>query len=397
MGDLSVTVRMNGFVVEDRVLPVRRLVRVGEAEGAEVSFPGADVVVVRMGDRLALRGRHLEEGEQMDIALGPVSVTVEHTVRAHFPLEWAGLWDWRFCAAAVIMITAGAWVDAADAWVDTLPERESAGELIEVALGEAMSKEVVGKDASDANLAAVSAPGDAAGQSTLLVTPALAEGPRHLPDDLVTGIGWYAWYRAAVPEDDQLDGAYERFAWSTADRADRRRLAWAAYDRDEYEEAAWHYQWLVERDPSDVQARLRVAWAKKRMGHHDEEVAQYQAVLELEPGNTAALGGLAVALARKGRLDAASETLDQLRATAPMSSLTHLATTHVLALQGRDSEALRSLDDCIQARRQLSSELQLELRRDLALDPALSRLRRDRRTLTMLHRHLAAAAPRPVR
>lgn len=382
---------MNGYVVEDRVLPVRRLVRIGEAEGADVSFPGADVAVVRMGDRLALRGRHLEEGEQMDISLGPVAVTVEHTVRAHFPMEWAGLWDWRFCAAAVLMTTVGAWVDAAEAWVDTVPESELVAQLLgEVIPGKAPA------DAADANLSAVSSPAEA-GAAASASLPALAEGPRHLPDDLVTGIGWYAWYRAAVPEDDQLEGAYERFAWNLADAADHRRLARAAYERDDYEEAAWHYRWLVERDPDDLHARLRVAWAEKRMGHHEAELEQYRAVLEREPQHTEALAGMVVALARKGRLDASAGALDQLRASAPMSPLTHLASAHSHALQGRDSDALRALESCILSRRQLSSELQLELRRDLALDPALSGLRRDRRTLTLLHRHLAAAAPRPVR
>ena len=64
---------------------------------------------------------------------------------------------------------------------------------------------------------------------------------------------------------------------------------------------------------------------------------------------------------------------------------------------GVDREALAALERCMRGRHQLSDEMELELRRDLALEPALSRLRTDKRALSLLHRHLAAAAPRPIR
>ena len=37
----------------------------------------------------------------------------------------------------------------------------------------------------------------------------------------------------------------------------------------------------------------------------------------------------------------------------------------------------------------------VELRRDLAIDPMLSSLRKDRRMIAILRKHLGAGAPRP--
>lgn len=391
MGDLAVTVRMNGFVVEDRVLPIRRLVRIGEVDGADVTFPGADVVVVRMGDRLALRGRHLEEGEQMEIALGSIQVSVEHTMRARLPSEWAGLVDWRFAAAAVLVTVAGGWVDAAEAWADRLPDSPSGiASLVQRTLNAVEPAE------PDGQLSAASTAPDSPGVVDEVVA-VLAEGPRHLPDDHTSGIGWYPWYRQAVPTDDQVDRAYERFGRDASDLTARRQLARAAYDRDDHEEAAWHYTRLLEQEPSDRQARLRLAWAEKRLGHHSPEIDHYRRLLEVDEGELAARAGLAVALSRLGRLDEAALELDHLRAHAPMSPHTHRAAIMFHALQGQDREALAALERCMRGRHQLSDEMELELRRDLALEPALSRLRTDKRALSLLHRHLAAAAPRPIR
>ena len=79
VGDLAVTVRLNGVLVEDQVIPVHSVVRIGESADALVHFPGADVAVVRLGKRLAMRGRSLEEGEEMEISLGATHVHIRHT------------------------------------------------------------------------------------------------------------------------------------------------------------------------------------------------------------------------------------------------------------------------------------------------------------------------------
>lgn len=116
MGDLAVTVRYHGQVVEDRVLKVRRLVRLGEAFGAAVSFPGADLTVVR-GDRaLLVRGRSLQEGDEMRLELGTVDVRLAHTVSERLPQDLEAHFDLRFLLCALLLAALGAWLDAAEAW-----------------------------------------------------------------------------------------------------------------------------------------------------------------------------------------------------------------------------------------------------------------------------------------
>ena len=387
MGDLSVTVRMNGTVVEDRVLAVHRIVRIGEAPRAAVAFPGADIAVVRLGERLALRGRTLEEGEDMHLSLGAIEVTVEHTMRARFPSEWKNLMDWRLLAAAALVTAVGSWMDAAVDWADRRAEISSGGAIAWVPASPEEANQVV---------ATVSPAREEAVVISELPDEPL-DGPRHLPDDESTGIGWFAWYQRALPTDDRVEEAYERFATDDTDVAARRVLARAAYDREAYDEAVWHYGWLIQRDPEDRGARLRLAWSLRRMGRHRAEAELYRSILEDHPNDPGALGGLATALARVGRLDEATALVDRLQAVAPMSPETDLTIGILAAMQGLDSAAISELERALVNREQLPEELQIELRRDIALDPALARLRADKRLLAVFHRHLAAAAPRPVR
>jgi hypothetical protein len=65
------------------------------------------------------------------------------------------------------------------------------------------------------------------------------------------------------------------------------------------------------------------------------------------------------------------------------------------SLQGREDEAIAHLEEAISRRGAMSDDLQIELRRDLALDPALAPLRADPRLRAMLSRQLGAASPRP--
>ena len=116
MGELAVTVRLNGHVVDDQVLPVARQIRIGDAADAALSFPGADIAVVRMGRRLALRGRNLEEGDEMTVSLGAVEVNLEHTLRFPTVSEWTGTIDGRFLAVVAVAALCGAWFDAAQSW-----------------------------------------------------------------------------------------------------------------------------------------------------------------------------------------------------------------------------------------------------------------------------------------
>ncbi len=391
MGDLSVVVRLNGEVVEDRVIPVERIVRIGESPDAAISFPGADIAVVRMADRLAVRGRTLEEGEEMQLELGPVEVRVEHTVRANLPPEWAGLWDKRFLAAALLVTAAGTWIDAAEAWLDRQPpDAIAAVSQVRGLFG------VVGVEGAGQRATTMPAAPEAVAEPD--APPVIADGPRHIADDHLTRTGWAAWYRRLVPDDaDQTWEALDRLAADPGDASARRVLARAAYDREDFELAAWHWSWLVDRFPADLDARLRLAWAEKRRGLHRHEIELCEGILLDDATHLEARAGLAVALARLNRLDEATHQIDVLESLAPLAPATELATARIAALQGQDVRALEALDRAFGARSSLPADLQLELRRDIALDPAFASLRKDPRLRSLIHRHLGAAGVRPAR
>lgn len=390
MGDLSVMVRLNGQVVEDRVLLAPRVARLGEAPDADVPFPGADITVVRVGRGLSLRGRTLEEGEELEISLGPVELHVEHTVRRPVPSELAGRFDRRFLMVVALVTVVGSWLEAVESWAeDNL--HHVAPDGVVAGLYEALGSAAVEED--DARRAAAVTGRD---RSSLVEPPvARALGPRHRPDDVLTGTGWYRWYRSAVPADsEQLDAALARYLRDASDADARRLLGRAAYDADDPEEALRQFEWLVQHHPSDRDARLRLARAAMRLGRHDVEIDNYHAILDEEPKHVTARAGSAVALARLDRLDAAAVHLDELSLVAPDHVSTHLARAKVAALEGRDGEALDSLEAAYAARASLSAEGQLELRRDMALDPAFARLRGDLRMRSLVTRHVGAAGPR---
>lgn len=394
MGDLSVQVRMGGTVVEDRVVPVRRSVRIGEHRRSMVPFPGADILVVRAGQDLLVRGRRLEQGECVNLSLGMLDVTVEHTLRGHTQGELNALFDLRFLAVVLTASAMGIWLNAIDAWLDDDPLSLSLRSArTELDLPEFLSNQ-----------------GEASVQRTTLGIEVLdvptfpqedefdaAQGPRHLADDAESGTAWHAWYRSAVPRGDTLGDGIDRLKVNPFDAIAHRMVAQAAYDQEDYELAAWHLRWLVVRYPGERDDILRLARVEKRRGRHSREIELYRSVLASNPGCTEALEGLTVAMGRLGRLDEARAMLDELEAAAPEAIGTELSRAKLAAIQGRDKEALESLDRVIRGRGQLSSEGQLELRRDLALDPVLSDMRKDKRVRSLLHRHLGAAAPMPLR
>lgn len=117
MGDLAVTVSLRGQVIEDRVLPVRQAVRLGEGEGASVAFPDADLLVVRVDGGLCVRGRTLAEGETLHLELGDVEVTLAHVPSESVRREPWMNFDHRFLLIALLAAALGTWLNAAAAWV----------------------------------------------------------------------------------------------------------------------------------------------------------------------------------------------------------------------------------------------------------------------------------------
>lgn len=389
MGELYIQVCLHDIVVEDRVLRVRERIVVGDWPGALVSFPGASIQVSRSGSHLSVLGERLQEGESTALDLGDVSVSLTHTVPARGPRASIPSVDHRFFCAALVMVAAGSWVDAAEHWIERIPDLDR---------WEARSaiRDVVHTVRSSGSREVVSSAQFAQREPTLRDTTrdAVGEGPRHISDDHVTGIGYSQWYKNMIPADGLAVEANFDLEADPADAEARRVVARAAYHAGLFELSAWHYRAILNEFPHDTAARLHLAWSIRRQGHHRAELALYQEILEVQPQHLLALGGAATALARLGKFDEAKDTMDALQILAPVSPISEASGAVIEAIRGNRDWAIASLRRAIEHQDQLDPELQLELRQDIAVDPAFSVLRADWKMRTMLRRVLGAAAPR---
>lgn len=383
MGDLHVSVDWQGRVIEDRVLEVRGAVQLGDAPGAVVHFPGASLVVERRGERLIVRGRALAEGEHTVLTLGAVRIHIAHQPRIRALPRSEPSFDLRFGLVALAVVVGSLWVDALHA------------ELATAQPGASPPQEAVLRGGAEPG-AGQTAPLPEGGAAA--AAPAQqGEGREALPDDHATGWAYYAWYRQAVPS--TLDARIARLqldegAWEPELRG---LAARGAYDSDDWRGALALYAALVSEHPHDLRWLVGQGLAQKRLGLHRAELATWDRVLELEPRDLAARANRAVALARLGDYDGAALALEALEALGSDAPSPWVAEGLILAIQGREPEAVAALEQAFRARGRLPAAQELELRRDLALDPALRPLRAGRDLRAMLFRQLGAAAPRPQR
>lgn len=374
MGDLRVSVRFHGELVEDRVLPVDGAVRIGDSPGARVVFPGASLLVFRDGEALDVRGRHLREGERTGLSLGAVSVELEHLESASFRPRMKIPFDGRFLMLVVGMTVASMWVD--------------------------LGSELLGRNASppealsdEARLASGADRGSAA---VMTEDARPGEGREALPDDSRTRWGYYAWYRASVPPTViSTELARIRLAQSPSDTLLRAQVARGAYENENYREALHNYTELSEREPTNTRWLEGLGLAQKRLGQHRAEIATWDRLLQFEPDNYHAIGNLAIALARLGDYESAERELDRLRPGLASDPYLHVFPGMYQAIRGREVDAIAELEEAVSRRVSLSEAQQVELLRDLALDPVLGSLRADARLRAMLYRHFSAASPQP--
>ncbi len=398
MGDLAVTVRLHGQPVEDRVLRVRRAVRIGESADASVSFPGADIAVVRAGRDLRVRGRRLAEGQGIGVSLGPVRVWLEHTRRVRRAHPWRHQVDARFLATAMLITVSGLWCETFDA---ALGARSSRGfvsrQVASLRTTDAFqgSAPLLGPVLSGQRTAAVTSAGDEAAVEP--VGP-LREGPEAISDDNISGVAYHSWYRVVVPDTPELAAlARERLVRNPSDTGAHEILARTAYEQDDYELAAAHFRWMVERQAptsTDRDLLLRMARTERRLGRHAAEAACYDRILAADPQDAPALAGLATVMARLGRFDEASDFVLQAATASPDDRYLDVYGAVVAAEQGLEEDALALLGSAVEARDQLAPEQQVELRRDIAMDPAFGALRANDTLRVLLVHQLGAAAPR---
>lgn len=386
MGKLGVQMRMNGLVIDDRSIDVRRSVVVGDWPGAKAVFPGPAVTVRRAGDALEVNGTLLREGQSLELAMGAIEVTLSHTPRRWTDLAAGGL-DRRFFAAVVVVVASGHWLDAAARWATSQAWSAETHEVLRIVGIEGAQSE---QGPTSTVMRVQSGERNVGGWAT-------TDGPLHLNDDSVTGVGYHRWFKRIVPTDPNAFQANARLEIDPDDIEARRIIGRAAYNAGRTRLAAWHYGEMLSRYPDDDHARLRLAWAERRAGHHSAEADLYREILVSQPDHPVALGGLSMTAARLGRMDAAQDMLDSLHMSAPDHPYTDLTSAVVEALRGDETDAIRSLRRVLQRRDQLDEELQVELRRDIATDPAFSGLRTQWRLQAMLRRHLGAASPQGIR
>jgi thioredoxin-like negative regulator of GroEL len=399
MGDLAVSVSLHGAPVADTVLQVRHAVRIGEAPNASIPFPGADIAVVRVGRDLAVRGRRLADGQGIGVSLGPVRVWMEHTQRARVPHRWREQVDLRFLATVLLVTVSGLWVDTLDGAITARADHGFLAQQVhQLQLrGVIPSLEGSPDHGAGGRTAAVSSTGEDELEARARV---LREGPEASSDDARSGVAYYAWYRSAVPDSIHSSSlARERLDENPTDHGAHDLLARAAYDADRYELAAAHFRWLVERgargmDGGERDLLWRLARTERRLGRHAKELEAYERILELHPDDPWASSGQAMVMARLGRFDEASALIAQASAHAPQLRYLDVYAAVVAAEQGSERQAVELLERVVAERERLAPELQVELRRDIALDPAFASLRTSDRFRVMLARHLGAAAPR---
>jgi tetratricopeptide (TPR) repeat protein len=207
-------------------------------------------------------------------------------------------------------------------------------------------------------------------------------------------VGYYSWYKNMIPVDRMARKANVALEANPGDAEARRVVARAAYHAGRFELAGWHYQGILDEYPHDTAARLRLAWTARRQGLHRAELAMYQQILDAHPQHILALGGAATALARLGQFGEAHDTLDALQILAPTSPVAESSGAIIEAIRGEHVRAVASLRRALESRDQLDPELQLELRQDIAVDPAFAGMRADWKMRSMLRRVLGGAAPR---
>lgn len=80
MTHVVITIRFEGGVVEHRVVRLREAMRLGEARGSAVSFPGATLVVARDALGWTVGGHRLVLGRTLVLGFGSFDVALEGVV-----------------------------------------------------------------------------------------------------------------------------------------------------------------------------------------------------------------------------------------------------------------------------------------------------------------------------
>jgi tetratricopeptide (TPR) repeat protein len=384
---LHVTIAYHGQIIEDRILSIHETVRLGEAPDALISFPGADLLVSCVDGDISWRGRRLREGDRAALDLGALRVQVEHLCpeRIRYSKAFAGF-DLAFVLILLGVTVSGMWIDTLNR-IRSTPARGAYLEQIGDFRARSNANSEWQKSAEKSSAVQAVDPVE-----SLALGDDFWEGPRAHSDDERSGFGYYSWYRESVAIPTVV---VRKTGAAGLQGVDHAALAYAAYAADNYEAGLAHFQWLVAHNPDSTRWLEGVALSQKRLGMHAQELRSIQALLKLDPNHLVAMGNRAVALARLGQLDSAQEALDALKTRYPFQPFATHCEALVFAIRGQEIEALGALDALLREHGALPGRLQDELKRDIALDPALANLRSDPRLRRLLLESLQVA-PRPI-
>jgi tetratricopeptide (TPR) repeat protein len=384
---LHVTIAYHGQIIEDRILQFHESVRLGEARDAAISFPGADLLVSCVDGDISWRGRRLREGDRAALELGPLLVKVEHLLpeRIRYSKAFAGF-DLGFVLILLGVTVSGMWIDT----ISRLSSTPARGlYLDQIGDFRAQSSQNTGWQSTPEKSSAVQAVEQ---EVPLRLNDDFWEGPRAHPDDERSGFTYYSWYRESVPIPSVV---VRKTGAAGLQGVDHAALAEASYAADNYEAALAHFQWLVAHNPGVSKWLEGVALSQKRLGMHAQEHRSIERLLQIDPNHMVAMGNLAVALARMGQLEAAQESLDALKTRYPFQPFATQCEALIFAIRGEEMGALGALDELFREHGALPRRLQDELKRDIALDPAMANLRSDPRLQELLLESLQNA-PRPI-
>lgn len=344
MVELAVTLRFHGRVVERRNLEVRGAITLGEGPDSVLPFEGGRLVVAREGAALRCGGRRLTAGEQIEVNFDTVELTLRHVVSRPtlFGPHLEGvhpLFDRRALLLGALLVASLAWAQSAASWGDR-PEAVDAVTLVTSDL------------------------------------PPSGEAPPlrgHHRDPSEVGEIWYRWYRRVVPRGDAERARAQRRLDQRPEDADALLLlARNAANADEDAEARQLYLRLLTLRPDDHRSRRRLAWVEQRLGEAEAALQTLDAIPAEADEAREVAAMWALLLVRTGQTDAAERVLAPLD---PEHPLVAYAEAQLSLARGELEAAVDQLSTALLRLDRASPEDQVEIHRELALDPALAPLR----------------------
>jgi hypothetical protein len=121
MTHVVVTIRYLGSVVEQRLIRLRDGLRLGDTTAAEVSFPGATLVLRHDARGWTVGGHRLVPGRSLVLEFGAFEVSLEGVTGAPNHRLGDDGPDLRLLVATLALVLLGAWADTATRVADRNP------------------------------------------------------------------------------------------------------------------------------------------------------------------------------------------------------------------------------------------------------------------------------------